>query len=196
LKRLTTVPVPSSSAACSPPLASPLYASRTNVPAFMIRDGVTYRILADHLGSPRLVIDAATGAVAQTLGYDEMGNVLSDNTPGFQPFGFAGGLYDADTELVRFGTRDYDPSTGRWTAKDPSLFAGGTTNLYEYSFNDPTNFIDPEGQLPKRIDKLYGLPKKFGSGTTRSIQFDPDLLRQFAQLGVKLEISGYPASDD
>ena len=28
--------------------------------------------------------------------------------PGLSPFGFAGGLYDDDTGLVRFGARDYD----------------------------------------------------------------------------------------
>lgn len=30
--------------------------------------------------------------------------------------GFAGGLYDRDTGLVRCGTKDYDAETGRWTA--------------------------------------------------------------------------------
>ena len=30
-----------------------VYASRANVPDFVIRDNVTYRIIADHLGSPR-----------------------------------------------------------------------------------------------------------------------------------------------
>ena len=34
--------------------------------------------------------------------------------------------------LVRFGARDYDPTIGRWTAKDPIDFAGGDTNLYGY----------------------------------------------------------------
>jgi RHS repeat-associated protein len=53
-----------------------------------------------------------------------------DSNPGFQPFGFAGGLYDRDTGLVRFGARDYDAETGRWTARDPILFAGGQGNLY------------------------------------------------------------------
>lgn len=90
-------------------------------------------------------MNAADGTVAQRIEYDEFGNVLSDTNPGFQPFGFAGGLYDRDTGLIRFGARDYDPHTGRWTTKDPVLFAGGATNLYGYVFNDPINLLDPTG---------------------------------------------------
>jgi RHS repeat-associated protein len=37
------------------------------------------------------------------------------------PFGFAGGLQDKDTGLVRFGYRDYDPDVGRWTAKEKGV---------------------------------------------------------------------------
>ena len=61
------------------------------------------------------------------------------------PFGFAGGLYDSDTGLIRFGARDYDPDIGRWTAKDPIFFDGGDVDLYGYVFNDPVNNIDPSG---------------------------------------------------
>jgi uncharacterized protein RhaS with RHS repeats len=48
---------------------------------------------------------------------------------------------------VRFGARDYDPALARWTAKDPSGFAGGDTNLYAYAYGDPVNFVDPNGEL-------------------------------------------------
>jgi RHS repeat-associated protein len=82
--------------------------------------------------------------VAQRLDYDEFGQVLQDTNPGFQPFGFAGGLYDLDTGIVYFGARDYDALVGRWTGKDPSGFAGGV-NLYAYVKNDPVNFVDPTG---------------------------------------------------
>jgi RHS repeat-associated protein len=61
------------------------------------------------------------------------------------PLGFAGGLHDRDTGLVRFGARDYDPAIGRWTAKDPIDFAGGDMNLYGYVQNNPINLIDPTG---------------------------------------------------
>ncbi|MFN0140175.1 MAG: RHS repeat-associated core domain-containing protein [Pyrinomonadaceae bacterium] len=126
-----------------------VYASRRNTPDYMIRGGVTYRIITDQVGSVRLVVDVATGSIAQRIDYDEFGVVLTDTNPGFQPFGFAGGLYDTLTRLTRFGVRDYDAETGRWTAKDPILFAGRSTNLYNYTFADPVNFVDPDGAKAK-----------------------------------------------
>ena len=63
----------------------------------------------------------------------------------WQPFGFAGGLWDKDTLLVRFGARDYDPQLGRWLSKDPIRFDGGDTNLYVYAADDPINGSDPTG---------------------------------------------------
>jgi len=122
-----------------------VYAAGVNVPDYMIKGGVTYRIISDHLGSPRLIVDVATGAVAQQVDYDEFGNVLTDTNPGFQPFGFAGGLYDPDTGLVRFGARDYDAETGRWTTKDPIRFGGGDTNMYAYVGGNPITRVDPLG---------------------------------------------------
>ena len=126
-----------------------VYAGGANVPDFLVKGGATYRIITDPLGSPRLLIDTATGSVAQQLAYDTFGNVLVDTNPGFQPFGFAGGLYDPDTKLTRYGLRDYDPETGRWTTKDPGGFSGGP-NLYAYANNDPVNFTDSLGDSPYR----------------------------------------------
>lgn len=125
-----------------------IYGTRINVPEYMVKSGTTYRLITDHLGSVRLVVNSQTGAVAQRLDYDEFGRVLQDTNPGFQPFGFAGGLYDKDTSLVRFGARDYDAESGRWTAKDQRLFIGGQENLYGYVLNDPVNFIDITGFAP------------------------------------------------
>jgi RHS repeat-associated protein len=91
------------------------------------------------------------------MDYDEFGNVTLDTNPGFQPFGFAGGLYDHDTGLVRFGARDYDPETGRWTTKDPMRFEGGDTNLYGYVLGDPVNFVDVYGYYEETVDEVTKL---------------------------------------
>jgi RHS repeat-associated protein len=108
--------------------------------------------------------------------------VLADTSPGFQPFGFAGGLYDRDTGLVRFGARDYDPSAGRWTNKDVSRFRGGL-NFYEYCSGDPISFIDPVGRMKLPADPS-GLPPEWtrdprrppGSGGERWVHPSGDTL--------------------
>ena len=111
----------------------------------VIKGSNTYRVVADQLGTPRLLIDRASGAVAQRLDLDEFGMTENDTNPGFQVLGFAGGIYDPDTRLIRFGARDYDPEMGRWTAKDPIRFEGGQGSLYVYVMNDPINNRDPGG---------------------------------------------------
>jgi RHS repeat-associated protein len=93
----------------------------------------------------RLVVNATTGEVAQSIDYDAYGRVINETGTGFQPFGFAGGLYDATTKLVRFGARDYDANTGRWTNKDPIGFAGQQGNVYLYVNGDPVNGRDLRG---------------------------------------------------
>ncbi|MBY0314223.1 MAG: hypothetical protein K2Q26_01800 [Bdellovibrionales bacterium] len=124
-----------------------VYATRLNVPDYMISGGVKYRIVTDHLGSPRLMVKTTDGTIAQRMDYNVLGEVKADTNPSFQPFGFAGGIYEPGVQLVRFGARDYDPrNTGRWTTKDPIRFDGGDVNLYGYVLSDPVNFIDPQGR--------------------------------------------------
>jgi len=159
-----------------------VYGSKANVPDYMIKGGVTYRIISDHLGSPRLVINTTDNTIAQRMDYDDWGKVINDTNPGFQPFGFAGGIYDRDTGLIRFGARDYDPETGRWTAKDPIKFKGGDTNLYGYVLGDPVNLIDESG--------LFSI---IAGGTVRVPSwmkyFIPDFIGQGGSAGVAIQLT-------
>ncbi len=88
-----------------------------------------------------------TGAIKQRLEYDSYGNVLSDSNKGFQPFGYAGGLHDGDTGLTKFGFRDYDQLTGRFTTKDPIGLNGGV-NVYLYAMGNPVMLVDRMGLGP------------------------------------------------
>ncbi|CAK8715292.1 RHS repeat-associated core domain-containing protein [Candidatus Electrothrix gigas] len=115
------------------------------MPVAMTAGGSSYYLGYDQVGSLRTVADA-TGSVVKEISYDSFGTILSDsNSALVVPFGFAGGLHDRDTGLVKFGFRDYDPAIGRWVAKDPILFAGGDVDLYGYVLGDPVNLVDPEG---------------------------------------------------
>ncbi|MBI3378080.1 MAG: hypothetical protein HY035_06750 [Nitrospirae bacterium] len=115
------------------------------LPLSMTFAGATYYLSYDQVGSLRVVTDS-TGNIIKQIDYDTFGNVINDTNPSFSvPFGFAGGLYDRDTGLVRFGLRDYDPAIGRWTAKDPIDFRGGDTNLFNYVGNNPVRYTDPTG---------------------------------------------------
>jgi len=127
-----------------------------------VKNGSTYHIISDHLGSPRFIVDIQTGAVVQRMEFDAFGNVALDTNPGFQPFGFAGGLYDSDTKLVRFGARDYDAEIGRWTSKDPILFNGGDTNLFGYVLGDPVNLVDPTGLFTPPSSWFYRRGHRWG----------------------------------
>jgi len=115
------------------------------LPLAMSKDDSTYYLCYDQVGTLRAVSDT-DGNIVKELDYDTFGNIITDSNPDLMvPFGFAGGLHDHDTGLVRFGARDYDPEVGRWTAKDPIFFAGGDTDLFGYVLNDPVNFVDPKG---------------------------------------------------
>src|SRR3954452_7238264 len=107
------------------------------------RAGARYFVATDQVGSATQITDQ-DGNVVKAVSYDSFGRTLSDSDPSSAyPFGFAGGL--ADAGLVRFGMRDYDPATGRWTARDPSLDSSNGGNLYAYVGNDPVNHTDPAG---------------------------------------------------
>jgi len=134
-----------------------VYGLKPNVPDYMVHGGTTYRIVSDWRGDVRLVLNTTkTGAAAvvQQIDYDEWGNVTNLVDPActqegtelcFQPFGFAGGIWEPGTGLVRFGARDYDALMRRWTQKDPIGFDGGQENLYVYAGDEPINMVDEDG---------------------------------------------------
>jgi RHS repeat-associated protein len=112
--------------------------------------------------------------VIKRVDYDSFGNIIEDTDSIFEvPFGFAGGLHDRDTGLVRFGYRDYDPGVGRWTAKDPIFFAGGDIDLYGYCLNNPINLIDPEGLWHIDVGISGSATGALGPGGTIGFKFGP-----------------------
>ena len=111
--------------------------------------------LTDRLGSTRALIDS-NGNVLDAITYDAWGNITSQTNPSLQPIVmFAGMAYDAVLVLYVGGNgiRYYDPATGRFLEQDPMQFRAGSSNLYCYVENDPTNYTDPSGEYVPRSPK-------------------------------------------
>ncbi len=110
------------------------------------RGGGRWYVGTDQVGTPRIVLDAG-GAVVEQRRADAFGVPQAITGPGAGlPFGFAGGLADPVTGLVRFGTRDYEPASGRFTTPDPILLDSGTPDLYTWMGGDPVSGRDFDGR--------------------------------------------------
>ncbi len=131
-----------------------IYGTRSNTPEYIIKNNIKYKVITNQLGSVVIVVNVSSGEIVQSIEYDSFGNILSDSNPNFQPFTLAGGIYDNDTQLTRFGARDYDAREGRWTSKDPIKFDGGR-NFYVYAVNNPVNYVDLDGRDVARGTDLF-----------------------------------------
>lgn len=117
-------------------------------------EDLTY-LYYDQVGSLRVVADASGNVIKEIL-YDPFGGIITDSNPDLSiPIGFAGGLHDRDLGFVRFGWRDFDTFTGRWTAPDPLGDAGGDTDWYGYCLDDPVNMHDPMGLMGGKTEDPY-----------------------------------------
>jgi len=78
------------------------------------------------LGKPRTCFEGPFGEVLRKTG--SMANAC--------PFRFSTKYQDDETDLLYYGYRYYNASTGRWLSRDPIEEAGGS-NLYSFVADDP-----------------------------------------------------------
>ena len=109
------------------------------------RSGATSFYLFDGLGSTTQ-LGNSTGSITDTYLYDSFGNILLSGTT-LNPFMYVGRLayaYDSDLQRYYLQARFYDPSSGRFLSLDKKSDKFGL-NTYKYTYNNPTNHVDPSG---------------------------------------------------
>jgi RHS repeat-associated protein len=135
-------------------------------------DGTTYSheyVIKDHLGNTRVTYRDDNTA-ASPYGTIKVEEIVQTNH--FYPFGanmegtwngsfpeaknkyqFNGKELNSDfgLEWNDFGTRFYDPSVARWLSVDPLSEKMNRHSPYNYTFNNPVRFIDPNGSKPNDI---------------------------------------------
>lgn len=111
-------------------------------------DGNSTTFVYDALGSVRA--HGQGGPTEPTFDYDAFGQLRAQNGVVQYPndHGFTGESQGREGGLVKMGVRYYDPSTGRFTTKDPLVGQAGvpqSLNRYAYTRNNPVNLTDHSG---------------------------------------------------
>ncbi|WP_160295443.1 RHS repeat-associated core domain-containing protein [Demequina aurantiaca] len=154
--------------------------------------GVSDWLLSDPFANTVASVSTTGTALSGTRTTDAFGVNLNapTGTMADSQLGFAGQYLDSVTGLYDMRARDYQPSTGAFTANDPVDVATGTPFFagYSYAHSNSLMFTDANG-LEARAwgdERISGIPEN-SSRTLRSLTTIKQLNRQQANAPSQLE---------
>jgi RHS repeat-associated protein len=126
----------------------------------------------DGNGNVSALVNAADGTVAAQYEYGPFGEVLRATglMAKANPFRFSTKYQDDETDLLYYGYRYYNASTGRWLSRDPAQEGGGA-NLYGFCGNNPSDCFDVLG-LEWKVKRNSNNARGIAWATSDSDTFD------------------------
>ena len=113
------------------------------------RETEQYFFHSDHLGSSSLITDI-NGETVQHLEYVPFGETFIDERRSADswttPYLFSGKERDVETGLLYVHARYQDSKYGVWYSVDPLAEKYPNWSSYVYTFNNPINYVDPDGK--------------------------------------------------
>lgn len=160
-----------------------------DLPVGVIANNALHYVQADHLGTPRVVIDPVREKAVWTWGL--VGEAFGTTAPTQDPDGdgtnfvfdlrYPGQRYDSASGLNYNYFRDYEAATGRYPQSDPIGLKGGLST-YAYVSGAPLNWVDKRG--------LYGFDSSCDAAqqsyiTSQIIMLVNDIKSKIRQQGMQ-----------
>ncbi len=129
----------------------------------------TYFYHPNHLGSASYITDTA-GTVITRYYYKPYGEIIRDKSSGADivRHKFTGQEEDAETGLMYYGARYYDPYIGNFITPDsliPEPEYSQSFNRYMYTYGNPVRYNDPSGHAAEEAVAVMGSDQAYDTVT-------------------------------